>query len=159
MELPTLRRLEKCIVALQTGRNEQQKLYILERKKLLDLKQKIDGERIKAIEQTKLMSKKLIALEHQDSVTSSIRENRIQLAVEDAYQRANSIAQTTIDRLEQDKARLNMAVLMSRKQMAQYKFENDKESWDFSVQCTPEIMLVEIAEAKLAAKSGKKGNK
>jgi hypothetical protein len=159
MELPTLRRLEKCIVALQTGRSEQQKLYILERKKLLDLKQKIDGERIKAIEQTKLMSKKLIALEHQDSVTSSIRENRIQLAVQDAYQRANSIAQTTIDRLEQDKARLNMAVLMSRKQMAQYKFENDKESWDFSVQCTPEIMLVEIAEAKLAAKSGKKGNK
>ena len=52
------------------------------------------------------MTKKVIALEHQDSVTSSIRENRIQLAVQDAYQRANSIAQATIDRLEQDKARL-----------------------------------------------------
>ena len=105
------------------------------------------------------MTKKVIALEHQDSVTSSIRENRIQLAVQDAYQRANSIAQATIDRLEQDKARLNMAVLMARKQMAQYKFENDKESWDFTVQCTPEIMLVEIAEAKRAAKEGKKGKK
>merc|ERR1711991_990236 len=156
VELPTLRRLEKCIVALQTGRNEQHKLYTLERKKLLNLKNKIHVERVNTIEQTKLMSKKLIALEHQDSVTSSIRENRIQLAVQDAYERANSIAQTTIDRLEQDKARLNMAVLMSRKQMAQYKFENDKESWDFSVQCTPEIMLVEIAEAKRAAKTEKK---
>merc|ERR1711991_299747 len=156
MELPTLRRLEKCVVALQTGRNQQRDLYILEREKLLNLERKIDEERIKTVEQTKLMTKKVIALEHQDSVTSSIRENRIQLAVQDAYQRANSIAQTTIDRLEQDKARLNMAVLMSRKQMAQYKFENDKETWDFSVQCTPEIMLVEIAEAKRAAKTEKK---
>ena len=155
MELPTLRRLEKCVVALQTGRNQQRDLYVLEREKLLNLERKIDEERIKTVEQTKLMTK-VIALEHQDSVTSSIRENRIQLAVQDAYQRANSIAQATIDRLEQDKARLNMAVLMARKQMAQYKFENDKESWDFTVQCTPEIMLVEIAEAKRAAKEGKK---
>ena len=159
MELPTLRRLEKCVVALQTGRNQQRDLYVLEREKLLNLERKIDEERIKTVEQTKLMTKKVIALEHQDSVTSSIRENRIQLAVQDAYQRANSIAQATIDRLEQDKARLNMAVLMARKQMAQYKFENDKESWDFTVQCTPEIMLVEIAEAKRAAKEGKKGKK
>ena len=153
MELPTLRRLEKCVVDLQTGRNREHELYILEREKLHQLEMKIDEERVTAVEQTKLMNKKLTALEHQDSVTSSIRENRIQLAVQNAYQRANSVAQTTIDRLEQDKARLNMAVLMARKQMAQYKFENDKESWDFAVQCTPEIILDDIKQAKKVAKN------
>ena len=81
------------------------------------------------------------------------------MAVQNAYQRANSVAQTTIDRLEQDKARLNMAVLMARKQMAQYKFENDKESWDFAVQCTPEIILDDIKQAKKVAKNTGKTKK
>ena len=37
MELPTLRRLEKCVVALQPGRNQLRDLYVLEREKLLNL--------------------------------------------------------------------------------------------------------------------------
>ena len=57
MELPTLRRLEKCIVDLQTGRNHEHELYILEREKLHQLEMKIDEERVTSVEQTKLMNK------------------------------------------------------------------------------------------------------
>ena len=155
LELPTLRRLEKCIVELQTGRSRLEQLHKQERKKLLDLEQIIADERIQAQEMTKMMRKKLEALEHQDGVTSSIRENRIQLAVTDAFNRANDVAASTIDRLEQDKARLHMAVLTVRKQMAQYKFENDKETWDFGGMCTPELMAADIAE-NAAKEKGKK---
>ena len=161
VELPTLRRLEKCVVELQTGRSRLKNLHQQEKEKLLKLESIIDNERINSQEKAKLMHKKLAALEHQDGVTSYIRENRIKMAVQDAFHRANAVAANTIERLEADKARLHMAVLTARKQMAQYKFENDKETWDFTAQCTPETMSSDIAEAKEKAKqkreTGRKG--
>ena len=50
--------------------------------KLLELQKMVDKERINSQEKAKLMHKKLAALEHQDGVTSAIRENRIKVAVQ-----------------------------------------------------------------------------
>ena len=134
-EVRELRKLERVVNKLQQGRIKSDMALIGVEKELNAVRTGYEGAMHRVAEDMKVLQKTLSSLRKNEGLTKKNRDDRINTAMDEAFQRAQAVAAGSLLRLEKENVNLQTALSQIKRQLTQKHFESNVSFVEIGLQC------------------------
>lgn len=144
-EARSLRKLERVVDTLQRGRIEAEAKLTGATRELAAFQTAHEVTMARVREDIKVLQKALTSLKRNEGMTRKNRDNQINRAMDESFNRAQAIAAGSLERLQKQNSQLQTAVTTIKRQLTQHHFQKNTGSSSAGVQC--DLSKEEEAEA------------
>ena len=161
-EAKTMRMLEKAVDTLKRGRIEAEDKLVSANRELVAFKLAHEETMLRVQSDIKVLQKTITSLKRNEGMTRKNRDDQINKAMEESFQRAQAVAAGSLERLQKENNRLQTTVTTIKRQLTQQQFQQSIGFSAVGVQCDLSKEEEEEAAKRIAVaekKAAKRGRK